>query len=122
MGNNRRAGLIFIKVNGLQYDAKGEFTHNLGAVKREGVVGADGVHGYKETPQVPYIEGKITDKRTLVLSDLLGMVDATVTLEEANGKTVVLQEAWYAGDGNVTSGEAEVDFRFEGMRGEEIPA
>jgi predicted heme/steroid binding protein len=59
---NRRAGRIYFKVDGTQYDAKGSFSYNLGADKRDGIVGADGVHGYKAMPQVPFIEGAVTDR------------------------------------------------------------
>ena len=52
--NNRRAGRIYFKVDGTQYDAKGKFSYNLGLDKREAIVGADGVHGYKSTPQVAH--------------------------------------------------------------------
>ena len=29
---NRRAGILFFKVDGAQYDAKGNFTYNLGVL------------------------------------------------------------------------------------------
>ena len=58
---NRRAGILFFKVDGA-HDAKGGFTYNLGGAKREAIVGSDAVHGYKETPRVAFIEGEITDR------------------------------------------------------------
>lgn len=60
----RVGGIIFIKANGTQYRAKGNFTYNLGRLKKEKVVGSDGVHGTKVVPQVPFIEGAITDQGT----------------------------------------------------------
>ena len=116
----RIGGTIFLNINGEGFNAKGEFTYNIGAPKREGIVGADQMHGYKEMPQVPYIEGAITDTSELNLESLLKLKDATITLRLANGKTIVLREAWYAGDGNVTTEEGEIECRFEGMRGEEV--
>jgi len=120
MPNNRRSGRIFFKVDGVQYDAKGNFTYNDGQPKRDAIVGADQVHGYKELPQVPYIEGEITDKGTLNVADFKNIVDATVTIELANDKTFVLRDAWYAGEGDVGTEEANIQVRFEGISGEEI--
>ena len=114
--NNRRAGRIFVKVDGKQYDAKGDFSYSLGLPKREAIVGADGVHGYKETPQVSFIEGAFTDSTDLDLATLQQIDNATVTLELANGKIVVLSNAWYASEGNVSTGEGEIPARFESRK------
>lgn len=119
--NNLRAGKIYVKINGDLKDAKGDYTYNLGKPKRDAIIGADGVHGYKETPQVPSIEGAITDAPNLSLADLTTVDDATVTLELANGKTIVLNNAWYAGEGSVTTGESEIAVRFESRQeGQEV--
>jgi len=119
-GKNRIGGLIALKVNGDIYFAKGNFTYNLGKPKREGVVGADVVHGYKETPQVPFIEGEITDRNELSLEDLVTLDEATITLELANGKVIALSEAWYAGEGTGNTEEGNIACRFEGMSAEEV--
>lgn len=120
MASQRRAGLIQLQIDGMIYSAKGNFTYNLGLPKREAIVGADGVHGYKETPQVPFIEGEITDWATLELAQLVATADATVTLKLANEKTINLQHAWYAGDGTGNTEEANIGVRFEGASNEEI--
>lgn len=117
---SRRSGFLFVKVNGVTYDAKGDYTYNLGQPKREAIVGPDRVHGYKELPQVPFIEGEITDSSNIDVSAFLNIKDATVTLELANGKVISLSNAWYAGDGNIQTEEANIQVRFEGLRAEEI--
>lgn len=119
-GKNRIGGIIALKVNGDIYFAKGNFTYNLGKPKREGVVGADAVHGYKETPQVPFIEGEITDRNELSLEDLVTLDEATITLELANGKVIALSEAWYAGEGTGNTEEGNIACRFEGISAEEV--
>ena len=119
MAENRRAGVLYAKIDGTQRNAKGNWTYNLGAPKREAIVGADEVHGYKEMPQVPRIEGEITDSSDLSLEELTGIEQANVTLELANGKTFVLRDAWYAGDGDVGTEEGNVQVRFEGLSAEE---
>lgn len=120
MANRRAGGQIFIKVDGEQFQAKGSFTYNLGKEKREAIVGSDQVHGFKALPQVPMIEGAITDSDELNLEALLLIRDATIQLELANGKIIVLRDAWYAADGNVTTEEGEIEVKFEGIDAEEI--
>jgi hypothetical protein len=111
--NNRRAGRIFLKVDGAMFDAKGSFSYNLGEEKRDAIVGADRIHGYKVSIQVPFIEGAITDRADLSLSDLARQENVTVTLELENGKTIVLADAWFAGEAGVTTDEAEISVRWE---------
>ncbi len=120
MGERRVGGILFIKVNGDLLQAKGEFTTNINPTKREGVVGQDGTHGYKEEPKIQFIEGTITDSSELDLEALYNTKDATVTAELANGKVHQLREAWFAGDGDYSTGEGEIAVRFEGMSGREI--
>lgn len=117
---DRIGGVIRIKADGVQYNAKGEFSYRVNPVKREMVVGADNVHGFKEDPQVPYIEGAITDRSSISLEEIQAIVDATITLDLANGKVIVLREACYASEGVVSTGEGEIEARFEGIEGEEI--
>lgn len=120
MANQRRAGIIELKLNGEIQDAKGSFTYNLGEPRRESIPGADRMHGFKETPQPAFIEGVITDRSNLNLRALVRLENATVTLQLANGKLVSLKDAFFAGDGNVTTEEAEIEVRFEGSECKEI--
>ncbi|MCL1915670.1 MAG: phage tail tube protein [Desulfovibrionaceae bacterium] len=111
--NNRRAGRIYLKVDGALQDAKGSFSYNLGHDKRDALPGADGIHGYRDTPQIPFIEGAITDRGDLDLEALVKGDNVTVTLELVNGKVIVLANAWFAGEGTVTTEEAEIAVRWE---------
>lgn len=110
----RVGGIIQFQIGGVVRDAKGSFTYNLGHPKREAVAGADVVHGYKEMPQASSIEGVITDRGNLDVAELVTARDIMVTLELGNGKTIALADAWYAGDGNITTEEGEIEVRFEG--------
>jgi hypothetical protein len=120
MANQRRAGLLQLQINGEIKDAKGNFSYNLGRPKREAIIGTDGVHGFKEVPQVAFIEGAITDHGNLDLAALVTITDATVTVQLANGKVVTLRDAWFAGEGTASSEEGEIAIRFEGANAEEI--
>lgn len=119
----RIGGTISIQVNGAVYAAKGDWSWNLGAPKRSVIKGPDNqAHGYKEEPQVAFIEGKFTDRGDMDMLALTGLVNATVTLALATGKIIVLRDAVYAAEGTGTTAESEVDARFEGASGEEVPS
>ena len=117
---SRRGGIISLKVDGQQLDAKGNFTYSGGEPVREGLAGSDGVHGFKETVRVPFIEGEITDRADLDVSALKKTENATVTIQLANGKVFVLRNAWFAGESTGNTEEGNLNVRFEGLSGEEI--
>jgi len=94
--------------------------YNLGIPKREAVVGADSVHGYKEMPQVAFIEGEVTDRADIDLQALCEGDDMTVTLELANSKVITLRNAWFAGDGTGNSEEGNIAVRWEGLSADEV--
>jgi hypothetical protein len=116
----RRAGIIQFQVNGVLYDAKGNYSYNLGRPVREAIVGADGIHDYKETPQVAFVEGEVTDSATLDLDALVRLTGVTVTLQTGNGKVIALNNAWFAGEGTGNTEEGNIAIRFESGSAEEI--
>lgn len=116
----RRAGMIQLQVNGEVMDAKGNFTYNLGVPMRETLVGADAIHGYKETPQPAFIEGEITDRATLNLAAVLSATSVTVTLTLGNGKLIVLRDAWFSGEGTGNTEEGNIPVRWEGLSADEV--
>lgn len=116
----RKGGIITVQVDGVGYDAKGNFTYNLGQPKREPIIGSDGIHGYKETPQVAFIEGEITDRGDLDLAKLVTVKSATVALALANGKVIVLSNAWYASEGTGNTDEGNIAVRFESGAAQEM--
>ncbi len=120
MSAPRIGGILALKIDGNQYLAKGNFTYNLGVPKKEMVVGSDGVHGYKEVPQVPFIEGMITDSPDISITELRGLANVTALLTLANGKVISIENAVEASDGNVTTEEGEAQVRFEGTKGTEL--
>ncbi len=118
--NQRKGGIIQVKVGGVIQDAKGNWTYNLGRNIKETVVGSDRVHGYTEKPQPAFIEGEITDRGTLDLAALADTSDVTVTLETAVGKVIVLRNAWFAGEGTGNTDEGNIAVRFEGLSADEV--
>lgn len=116
----RRGGIITFQIDGEVYDAKGNFTYNLGRPMNEAIQGADRIHGYRSTPQVAFIEGEITDRRELSLEQLVAIENSTITLQLANGKIIVLKDANFASEGTGNTEEGNIGVRFEGETGEEV--
>jgi len=111
--NNRvRGGLLAVKIDGKVYNAVGNFTFNLGKPLRAPLVGATGVDGYSQTAQAAFVEGEIRDGENVDLEALVTANNVTVTLELANGKTLVLANAWYEGEGTGNSQEGNFPVRF----------
>lgn len=117
---NRLGGTIFLSIGGERQGCKGNFSYNIGSPKRDPIIGASEVQGYSEKTQVPMIEGEITDRPDLTLKDILEFDGDTVTLELANGKVIMLSEAWYAGEGNVSTEEGAIAVLIHARRGEEL--
>lgn len=118
----RRAGIIFLKIDGEQFDAKGNFTYGMGKPNRESIMGSDGFHGYKEMPQAAFIEGEITDSKDLDVDKLANITDSTITLELANSKVVVLRNAFSTNKDGLSgqTEEGNIPVRFEGASAEEV--
>lgn len=119
MAAQRVGGVLLAKLNGQRIRVAGEWTYSLGTPKRQAKVGMDGVHGYIEEPQVPYVEGESTDRSELDVAALFNTTGATLVLELANGKVISFRDAWYAGDGTVKTKEGTIALRFEAVSADE---
>lgn len=118
---SRVSGTVEGTLNGNLLQLMGNWTWNLGTPKREALMNADNrTPGYKETPSIPFFEGEIRDAGDFDVTALTKTDNATLTLKLANGKIIVLRDAWYAGDGNVGTEEANITARFEGKSAEEV--
>lgn len=116
-------GRVSVKVDGDILSVRGNVTSNIGqSVTRETVTGLDGVHGYMEKPVTPFIQFDITERAEFPLSKINGLSDTTVTAELADGRTLILRNAWHAGDSERNPEEGSVTIRFEGLSGEEMSA
>ncbi len=111
----RVGGIAYVKVDGNNIPARGNFVIHPNETERTGVAGQDGVQGFTEMPRVPAIEGDITTDPGVSITSLLGITDSTVQIECANGMVYVLRNAWQAAliDINTVEGSAKV--RWEGL-------
>ncbi len=120
--SQRVGGIIQFQAGGVLLAAKGNFSWNTGKPKRDAVLGADRVHGYKEGIQTPFIEGAITIDEDTDVDAITTLKDATAFLQLPNGAAVILKDSWFAGEGTGTTEEGELPVRFEAKTGEYVPA
>lgn len=119
--NNRRGGILYFTINGENQVAKGNFECTPSGTKREAVVGANQVAGWKGSPRPPNIKGVITDRGTLDIAKLDALENGTVILGLGNGKAFRLTGAWSNID-KLTTDEGDIAVDFGGMDGEFIDA
>ena len=120
MAQNKIGGTIYLKSNGVELRAKGDFTWNLGLPMRTALEDAARISGYKESHQVASIEGEVRVTGDVSVEEIVRGDDLTITLELITGKTIALYGAWFAGDGAVTTEEGSMAVRWEAARAEEI--
>jgi hypothetical protein len=115
------AGVVYFRVDGVQYWLRGECQIELAMLEREMVTGQDGIHGYIERPVPSKVTCKLTDRPDLSITFLLSLCNVTVTVELLNRKVYLLRNAVCikAGPFDTTDGSLEVEF--DGT-GEEILA
>lgn len=120
MAVTRRGGIVFLSINGIQYDVKGVATYEIVGLERADVVGQDGIHGYSERPVAATLKLALTDVGTLDLKELALISDATIALQLANSKTISFRDAWGTGNWQAESSEGEITAEFHAKSAQEI--
>jgi hypothetical protein len=114
---NRIAGEATLTVDGQAYLVSGDFEYNPSLVKRETLVGLDKVHGYKESPTVPFIKATLRDAGGLSVADLNAMTNVTLVSELANGKTIVGRNMWTVNEQTAKAEDGSIDTEWQGPTG-----
>lgn len=116
---NLLAGTAYLTVDGKTYMLAGDLGYKPSAVARETLTGQDRVHGYSEKPTPGEITAKLRDAGGLKVADFNAMTNVTVTLELANGKTVVGRNMWTVEEQTVETTEATFEVKWQGPSVEE---
>lgn len=114
---NRIGGVAYLTINGQSYMLAADLTYSPVSVKRETKTGEDHVHGYTESPTAPFISATLRDAGNLTVADFNSMTKELITLELANGKTVVGRDMWTVEAQEVKTAEGTFDVRWEGFDG-----
>lgn len=116
MANKPIGGTAYVFVGGKQNAIGGSVTYGGFSSERESKVGLDHGVDYVEKPVAPWVEIESKDKAGVDLVALANMTDTNVTVELANGKTVILSNAHQINSGEVDAAEGMGKFRFEGKK------
>ncbi|KAF1040286.1 MAG: hypothetical protein GAK35_03540 [Herbaspirillum frisingense] len=111
---NLLAGTSSVSVDGVTYQLEGSLKYSPSTVKRETLIGQDGVHGYKETPVPGWISFSLRDAGNLSVADINRWRDVLVVGQLANGKTVIGNNMWTTDAQEVDTTDAKFDVRCEG--------
>ena len=123
MANNSRliGGRFTFSCDGITYYAQGVFKYGGGFNKRETILHSQGVAGYKETPVAPFISGELIDDGSFPVDQLAQVSSSTITLDLANGKQIVLRNAYSTNDNGLEiDTDGKITVKFEGVTLEEV--
>lgn len=113
---SKTAGTCYVKVDNTQLAVAGEVTHNLGQrATRETVTGLNGPVGFVEQIITPFVEVEVHDVAGIDLEALADVEDATITVENANGKVGTLSHAWQVNSVDKAASTGTATLRFEGL-------
>ncbi len=114
MATSRRlAGIASISIDGSAFDLVGDLSWCPNDIKRETLLGQDGVHGYSEMPMAGYISATIRDNGGITVQDFNNMVNSTVQLVQANGKNIIGTGMWSTDASEVKTQEGTFNVKFE---------
>ena len=116
---NRLAGTAYLSVDGQTYMVAGDISYDPSTIARETIIGQDRVHGYAEKPKAGSISATLRDAGGLRVADFNAMTNVTVTIELANGKTVVGRNMWTVDAIEVKTAEGSFEVKWEGPSVEE---
>lgn len=107
-------GVLEFKVRGEPLELEASLTVSPGSIIREGMAGATGGGGYKETWKIPFIEGTLIDvPEGFSSKDLETITDETVIARLRNGRTYTLYHAWSTQAPDIAAVDGTMPIRFE---------
>jgi Phage tail tube protein len=119
IAGNLLAGTAHLTVDAKNYMVVGDMSYSVSAVERTTLKGQSGVHGFSESISPGFIAMTLRDAGGLSVQFFNGMVNVTVVVELANGKTIIGRNMWTVGVQEVKTAEATFDVRFESATVEE---
>lgn len=115
MATTVNTGRCTLVINGQSCLTTGDLTIQAADVEAETLIGLDGVHGVKEKPVAPRIEGSIRLTPSITVAALKAAKSVTITVQDLSGGVYYsLPNAWRVGSLDVDPTERMVKVMFEG--------
>ena len=108
------AGALDMTIAGTSYEVVDGVKYGLSTRERETLKSISGVTGYKETPIPGYIEATLRDAGTISLISFQNMVNTSIKVGVANGKSISGAGMWNIKALEVDPIEGTFEVRFEG--------
>jgi len=118
MATQTVGGVISIWVDSVKIRCKSGAEWELGVPELTPVVGADEMHGNKETPKPASLKVTTTHDNDVDLKALITKRNVTVFMELPNGQGVVFSEASVGPGGPFTTDEGEIPLMIYAPRAE----
>jgi hypothetical protein len=115
-------GVAFVKLNGLQYELRGDLEVQPNTTENEWMANQDGTMVYTQKAVPPFISGKFSDTGGLSLQQMNAAAGITITAELINGKVYTLQQGAAWGEFKLTAASGEVTGKFGGVACYEVLA
>lgn len=119
---DRIAGTVEFTLNGKVYKPKAALNYNMGSPLRESLMGPAGSPGYKETPQLAFVEGELFVTKGMSVKQITSMTDTTVLVKLANGTKLIVPDAHFESEGTAETEEGGLPFKFVSDFADEITA
>ncbi len=110
------AGIAFFKINGMQYQLRGELEVQPNSTENDWIANEDLTNEFTQKAVTPYISGKFSDSGSLSIQQLNAVQGVTVTADLINGKTYTLLQAAPWGEFKLNTANGEIVGKFGGKK------
>jgi hypothetical protein len=107
-------GTAYLKINGLQYELRGELEIQPNTTQNEWIANQDTTQVFTQKAITPYMAMKISDSGGLSVQQLNAVQGATITAELISGKVYSLQQAATWGEVKLDTEKGEITAKFGG--------
>jgi hypothetical protein len=114
------AGTLYLAVDGVQYALQGSWKVMPNNIQRKPVEGQSGTLGFTQKWMTPYIKGEASDYGGFSIQALMNITNSTVTAQLVNGKTYVLNNAFWGDDTEVDTETGKAPIALYGLSCTEI--
>ena len=109
------AGMAHIRVDGVTFSTKGEFSATIKNKEFAEIMDSDGAIHYSENNIASIIAGDLTTTADLDMDKLVNATNVVVQVEFKNGKTALLRDAIYTGSAEASAADGTFAVEFKGI-------
>lgn len=116
----RLGGITYVTINGVAFDVVSDVSWSPNTVKRDTAIGLSGVQGWMEMPVAGIMKFTLRDNGSLTVADFNALTNATIQIQQNNGKQIIGTSMWLVEVQTVESQEATFELEFQGVNVQEV--